>query len=90
MSLWIADDFLGFTSNVNLDFRGCASMWFPAGSDDRSKSDGLIVCGWLLLEFTSAVEESPAVSIGLTASSGGIVRVVTTWVTAFEKNFSSR
>lgn len=75
---WIAEDFLGFTSNVNLDFRGCDSIWFAAGSDDRSKSDGLIVCGWLPRELTSAAEDSPAVSVGLTASSGGIVRVVTT------------
>ena len=74
-------------SNVNFPLPPKSEFVF-ADSDDRSRRDGLIVCGWLFWE--SFVEDVTGVSVELLCCAGGIDRVVTTCVTAFEKNFSSR
>ena len=72
-------------SNVNFPFDPNSDVTV-VNSDDLSRSNGLIVCGWPVCKFSLAVEEVTVTSASCWA---GIGRVVTTCVTAFEKNFSS-
>ena len=58
------------------------------GSACLSSREGFIVRGWIDWEL-GIFDEDGSVSVGLVSLSAGMGRVVTIWVTSFEKNFSS-